>query len=303
MTGYPSGEIEALAIRDWRRRVAPCPVSSWAIRAWCSALGIDLACFADERAPEGLIAPPPMLQCWAGSGLMATQGSSETMHGETRAAFLRAGFPAVVATDYEQEYGADLFPGDSVLEDVRIESISPAKQTSLGLGHFVTILFRFTKEEDVELGRLRVRTFYFDPARALPPRATAAPAGFEANVPDLILPLTPTLVIAGSIASNDFEAVHHDLAIARAQGLDNIILSIVTTSGLVWRHALQSVPGIRPAALKLRLGRPAFPGHTLHLQGRLTHGAALEIVGDTELGRHVTASMMLEAEHRSGSES
>src|SRR3546814_14902494 len=155
MTDEPvSAEIEALAARDWILRVAPCPVSEWAIRAWCGAIGIDSPRHLDANWPGGITAPPPMLQSWAGAGLLPAHDGNPTIHHEVRAAFIRAGFSAVVATNYEKDFLANLRPGDVVREMVRVESVSSLKRTALGIGPFETIAFRFSTQVGVDVGRM-----------------------------------------------------------------------------------------------------------------------------------------------------
>lgn len=300
---YPA-QLAPLVARSWKARVAPAPVSLWAIRAWCAAIGIDEARFRgpDDR-PGDIVAPPPMLQCWAGAGLSHGDPENAPLHAEVRRAFADAGFGAVVATDYEQEYLADLRPGDIVHEAVRIADISPLKRTNLGDGHFVTIEFRFATAAGMDVGLLRVRTLYFDPGTASP--RTARPTSpvqspVSAPCPPATVPVTVTLVVAGSIASNDFEAVHHDPAAARASGLDDIILSIITTAGLVFGYGLDlAEPSWKPSRLKLRLGAPGMPGDSLVLHGVWADAdeeRTLNITGDVQRGRHVQAQIVFSNE-------
>lgn len=300
VTAYPTA-LDALVAKGWVSRVAASPVSIWAIRAWCAAIGQ----FDSRYIGSGLssnndvVAPPPMLQCWAGPGLMPDNGHDITLHAQVRRAFRQEGFRSVVATDYEQSYVADLRPGDVVHERSRIVEISPLKQTRLGRGHFVQIEFLFATSAGLEVGKLRVRTFYFIPG-ALPVAVTARPIQPELLVdavesPPSFVRIDRTLVIAGSIASNDFEKVHHDEAVAHADGLSDIILSIVTTAGLVWRYALEAAP---PQAvirsLALRLGTPAVPGDQLYLKGVWATDEdvrRLAITGTVTNGGHVQATV------------
>ena len=74
--------------------------------------------------------------------------------------------------------------------------------------------------------------------------------------------------MAASLASNDHEPVHHDHEIARAQGLDDIIASIVTTAGLVLRYTGLTAGDAPCRSLSLRLARPAFPGDVLTFRAK-----------------------------------
>jgi acyl dehydratase len=286
-------------------------VSEQAIRTWCSAIGEDHPVHHDPAAARraglpGVIAPPAMMQTWtAPIGRQAGAGSP-TLHARIRALAAEAGFEAVVATDYEQEYLRPVRPGDRLSERSWVEAVSERKATTLGPGHFVTIAFEFCDQRGEPVGRMRARTLYFAPD-AIPPR----PAGEAAqrrparehlsagmDLPPLEVPLTRTLIVTASLASNDHEPVHHDHEVARRQGLDDIIVSIVTTAGLVTRYI-----GARagsPADLRrlsLRLAQPAMPGDVLTLHGRSgdgRDGREVWVRGAHDRGTHVTAVAVLD---------
>ena len=105
-----------------------------------------------------------------------------------------------------------------------------------------------------------------------------------------------TLVIAGALASNDFEKVHHDRDVARAQGFRDIILSIITTTGLISRttSALLSDQG-QLRGISLRLGSPAWAGDSLtfRCQPLEQQSKQFRITGDTQRGQHVSAIVTL----------
>ncbi|MQY03291.1 OB-fold domain-containing protein [Actinomadura macrotermitis] len=105
------------------------------------------------------------------------------------------------------------------------------------------------------------------------------------------IPLTPTFVIASALATRDFTPVHHDTALARAQGSKDIFLNILTTMGLVQRHALETVPGATLAGIAVRLGVPAYAGDTLTLTGERVDEHTLTVRGAVSLGDHVTATV------------
>ena len=287
----PPPALAALLTRGKRLRVAPVAVSAWAIRAWCAAIGDLNPLYLDQAAG---IAPPPMLQSWVGPGLMVEYEPAASLHAEVRSVFAVAGFSAVVATDYAQEYLADVKVGDRLHESSHVEAISPLKQTRLGAGHFVTIVFEFFNQVDQEVGRLRVRTFYFKPALA--ETTQPKPAAEVPRAPDcVVIPVTTTLIVAGSIASNDFEKVHHDRDVAQAQGLRDIIMSIITTTGLVARAARELFPLNNPIReISLRLETPVCPGDTLVFSSEAGDVGAnnCTIIGRTEYGRHVRASVV-----------
>ena len=86
-----------------------------------------------------------------------------------------AGFSSVVATDSDQEFFAELRPGDRVNVTEVIESISAEKKTGLGVGHFVTTLKTYRNGDDEVVGTQRWRTLRFRPQEASrTPARTAA---------------------------------------------------------------------------------------------------------------------------------
>lgn len=126
--------------------------------------------------------------------------------------------------------------------------------------------------------------------------------GVGDELPALEIPITPTLVIAGAIASRDYQDVHHDVARARARGTKDIFMNILTTNGLVGRYVSDwAGPEALFRSVKIRLGAPNFPGDTMRLSGRVRakeerDGAAvveLEITGENGLGKHVTGAVEL----------
>ena len=66
------------------------------------------------------------------------------------------------------------------------------------------------------------------------PRHDRQPTG--AVLPELVIDVTPTFVIATAIATRDFQDVHHDRDQAVARGGKDIFLNILTTTGLVQRY-------------------------------------------------------------------
>ena len=121
-------------------------------------------------------------------------------------------------------------------------------------------------------------------------KATAVAAADE---PDLRIELTPTFVISTALATRDFMPVHHDPAIARAQGSPDIFLNILTTIGLVQRCVLERVPDARLAGIALRLGVPAYAGETLTLTVREAGPRTFEVRGAVSIGDHVVATVRL----------
>lgn len=122
------------------------------------------------------------------------------------------------------------------------------------------------------------------------PVPVVSPVAVADGFPPLEIPLTPTFVIGTALATRDYTAVHHDVALARAQGSKDIFLNILTTMGLVQRYVLEHNPGAVLTGMKVRLGAPAYAGDTLTLTGR-REGDVVEVRGAVSLGDHVNATV------------
>ncbi len=119
-------------------------------------------------------------------------------------------------------------------------------------------------------------------------------------LPELVVPLTTTTVVSAAIATRDFTALHHDRAAARAQGMADVFLNILTTMGLTQRFVTDwAGPRALVRAIAVRLGVPACAGDTLHLTGLVTGrdgdgSVTVDVHGACHLGEHVTATVRLE---------
>jgi acyl dehydratase len=122
-------------------------------------------------------------------------------------------------------------------------------------------------------------------------------------LPELVVPITRTLIVAGAMAARDFRDGHHDPDAARAHGAPDIFMDILTTNGLVGRYVTDwSGPRSRLAAIDIRLGAPNYPGSVLTLSGSVTKKGPLAADGESglvtvavrginELGDHVTGAV------------
>ncbi|MFD8619351.1 MaoC/PaaZ C-terminal domain-containing protein [Streptomyces sp. NPDC059513] len=145
-------------------------------------------------------------------------------------------------------------------------------------------------------------------------------------LPPLEIPVTRTLIVAGAIASRDYQDVHHDAELAREKGSPDIFMNILTTNGLVGRYITDHFgPTAVLRKVAIRLGAPNYPGDALRLTGHIValenvpprnvplENPALEggnhalpeghvlieervlievaIVGDNRTGRHVTGKV------------
>lgn len=121
-------------------------------------------------------------------------------------------------------------------------------------------------------------------------------------LPDMVIDVTPTRVVAGAIATRDFMPVHHDKAYANAQGAPDIFMNILSDTGYCSRFLTDwAGPDAMVRRLSIRLGVPVFPGHVLTYSGSVS---ALSEEGDegvvevtfratNELGDHVSGTAEL----------
>ena len=118
------------------------------------------------------------------------------------------------------------------------------------------------------------------------------------ELPELAIPLTPSVIIAGAIASRDYEDVHHDRDRAVERGSKDIFMNILTTNGYVGRFVTDwAGPEALLRRVDIRLGIPNYPGDTMILTGRVTDKrdgvVTVAITGRNDLGDHVTGSVEL----------
>jgi hypothetical protein len=117
-------------------------------------------------------------------------------------------------------------------------------------------------------------------------------------LPPLVVPITPTVIVSGAIASRDYQEVHHDRDLAVARGSKDIFMNILTTNGYVGRFVTDwAGPEALLRAVDIRLGAPNYPGDTMTLTGRVAEkqGALVmvEVVGANRLGDHVSGTVTL----------
>ena len=121
----------------------------------------------------------------------------------------------------------------------------------------------------------------------------------EGALPDRVIDVTPTFVIASALATRDFQDVHHDRDRAVARGARDIFVNILTTTGLVQRYVSAWAPDAVVRAVSIRLGVPCHAGETLTLSGQVTAADGDEqvvaVTGRCSLGDHVTATVRIDA--------
>ncbi|MCQ9178243.1 MaoC family dehydratase [Streptomyces sp. IBSBF 2953] len=125
------------------------------------------------------------------------------------------------------------------------------------------------------------------------------------ELPPLEIAVTRTLIVAGALASRDYQDVHHDPELARRKGSPDIFMNILTTNGLVGRYLTDCFgPEAVLRKVAIRLGAPNYPGDTMVLRGRVEEvdgdTAVVRITGDNGVGRHVTGTVTLTLPEEAG---
>ncbi len=118
------------------------------------------------------------------------------------------------------------------------------------------------------------------------------------ELPELVVPITPTAIIAGAIASRDYQDVHHDRDLAVERGSKDIFMNILTTNGYVGRFVTDwAGPEALLASVAIRLGAPNYPGDRMRMTGSVTQKkdgkVTVKIRGANDLGDHVTGTVEL----------
>ncbi|MGW3118054.1 MaoC family dehydratase [Streptomyces sp. NPDC001107] len=120
------------------------------------------------------------------------------------------------------------------------------------------------------------------------------------KLPPLEIPITRTLIVAGAIASRDYQDVHHDAELARQKGSPDIFMNILTTNGLIGRYITDHFgPTAVLRKVAIRLGAPNYPGDTMVLTGTVEtvveqadgDTATVRVVGANGIGSHVTGTV------------
>ena len=155
--------------------LAPDPVNVPMIRHWVDALDYRNPIYEDDAFAKrtrhgGLVAPPAMLQAWTMprptiEGIAERGGAPGEIDKDNPIVVLdEAGYTGTLATNSELEFNRYLKPGDQLSTEAIMDTISPRKKTSLGLGYFVTWINHYTDTEGEVVGRQLFRIFKFDPS-------------------------------------------------------------------------------------------------------------------------------------------
>lgn len=120
------------------------------------------------------------------------------------------------------------------------------------------------------------------------------------KLPQLDIDVTTALIVGGALASRDFTPVHHDQGSAKATGMQDVFMNILTSNGLVARYATDwAGPESSIKKLDIKLGVPNFPGMVMKMTGSVTEKddvngiVEIEVAGKNSWGAHVTGTVRL----------
>lgn len=90
------------------------------------------------------------------------------------------------------------------------------------------------------------------------------------QLPTVTMDITPTIIVAGAIASSDFTPVHHDSNFAKSIGMQDIFMNNATICGLSGRYLTDwSGPEGELKEISFRIGASCFPGDTMTMTGNV----------------------------------
>ncbi len=138
--------------------------------------------------------------------------------------------------------------------------------------------------------------------KSLPPTRLFADVKVGDELPELVIELTPTVIVSTAIASRDYQDVHHDRDLAQKKGSKDIFMNILSTNGFVGRYVTDwAGPNAVLGSVKIRLGAPNYPYDEMQMTGKveskeLVDGEGrVEVVirGANQLGDHVKGTIDL----------
>ncbi len=307
-------------------------VNSTQIWQWCSAMGDNNPSYLPG---DNQLVPPAMMQMWTmrDIGDRYAPGSTSAPPYQVFDEMKVMGYPANVAVSYDITFHRYLRPGERAQHYTTIVSISDKKSTSLGTGFFVTERVEYLTLDDSSFAEALITYFQYQPydqknigdsspatGEGAPTKTQWPPDEGHSNqqpgfvnvdvfsiscgdrLPETYIPITHKLIVGGAIASQDFIPVHHNLPAAKAAGMPDIFMNILTTSGLLARYLSDwAGSGSRLKQLQFSLLAPNFPDDTMVMEGEisaielLASGAEVRVnfAGRNGLGYHTKGSAVV----------
>jgi acyl dehydratase len=127
------------------------------------------------------------------------------------------------------------------------------------------------------------------------------------TLPELVIDLTPTLIVSTAIATRDYQDVHHDRDLAIKKGSPDIFMNILTSNGFVGRFITDwAGPEALLEKVAIRLGAPNYPYDTMRMTGAVSSAevvdgrgvVTVDVKGSNSLGDHVVGTVRLSLPRR-----
>ena len=327
--GYGMTEQEQLmALRGIRRGpyIGFNPVNATQIWQWCSVMGEQQVRY--QTGPDQ-VAPLAMMQMWTMRDYYDryAPGSTSDRPYQVFDDMTDMGYDSNVAVSYDIEFVRHLRVGEWPRHYTTVVSISDQKTTSLGVGYFVTERVEYTTDTAEVFAYANITYFQYRANASAPTASEVTPnadIAVDISTPDVLnagalaldwssvkagqslvewpLPISHRLIVGGALATQDFIPVHHNVPAARAAGMPDIFMNILTTSGLVCTY-INACVGDRGFIknLKFSLMAPNVPGDIMTLQGQIQElstidgmtEARIEFAGKNGLGMHTQGSVLV----------
>ena len=305
------------------------PVSAAQIWQWCSAMGDNNPSYAPGNHQ---IAPPAMMQMWTMRDIndRYAPGSTAAPPYHVFDEMAAMGYASNVAVSYDIDFHRYLQIGERAKHYTSIVNISDKKNTALGEGFFVSERVEYLTFDEKPFADALITYFQYQAAETkaeakaqrhseqidvvIP--AVKAQASEKTDysdieisalhvgdrLPEVVIPITHRLIVAGALATQDFIPVHHNAGAAHAAGMPDIFMNILTSSGLSARY-LGDWAGVNSRLKKLQfnLKAPNLPGDSMVMKGEVIAvtkppSAALVTVaftGRNSLGTHIAGNATL----------
>ncbi|MDG0978097.1 MAG: hypothetical protein P8O79_00080 [Halieaceae bacterium] len=328
--GFGMTEKEQFAALSGIRRgpyIAFNRVSAAQIWQWCSVMSEQQARY---QTGSDQVAPLAMMQMWTMRDYYDRYAPGSTFDRPYQVFddMAAMGYDSNVAVSYDIEFLRHLQVGEWPRHYTTIVNISDQKTTSLGVGYFVTERVEYTTDTAEVFAYANITYFQYR-AKVLEPTTSGVTLNTDTAVdistpvmldPDSLaldwscvtagrslaewrLPITHRLVVGGALATQDFIPVHHNVPAARAAGMPDIFMNILTTSGLVctYINACAGESGFIKN-LKFSLMAPNMPGDVMTLQGQIQELTALDgaieasiaFAGKNRMGMHTQGSAVVQ---------
>ena len=169
------------------------------------------------------------------------------------------------------EFLEPIVEGDLLTVVEELVSVSPEKQTRLGVGHFIQTLETFRRQDGTVVARNRNTLFRFTPGGSV---VTGEDLDWnEINVPvelpEVVDQISYQRVVENAGATWDYFPGHFDPVYAQSQGNPTIYVNTMHLAGFADRVATDwAGPGSRVVRRSMRLAGSVYAGDTMIGRGR-----------------------------------